>query len=166
MEPPRWHKQVTAAVRKIGRDLSAQERKDLCQEAYLALLKLDAKIEEVLDQDGVEAAERYVYTVAKNAALQSVRSERSRKQVSLSDPAVFAEAENQSNHKPALDTSELQSALSILMYNEKYIMQKLYGLGCEQLTESQLGEQLSRSRDSIHRQKVSILTKMRKHLSK
>jgi RNA polymerase sigma factor (sigma-70 family) len=184
----KYAKQVERAVLHYAVDYPEEDKEDLRQECFLAIITAGEKIK------GPGGA----YKTAKNTVVDWLAREKgSKKQnhrskvfnagkvggpgkktakddkpkiefVSASDPGVHRRVEESGTHQfdaaSWLDSQVAFEALERLPEEEKLVIKALFGIGCAPQTPSQLAKLLSKPRMWVYRRQESALQMLRKAL--
>jgi len=76
-----WKPQIEKAVATCGRRLPAEQREDLRQDCYLALIEKAGKVDAIVASQGRDSGGKYVYRIAMNRCITVLRKNRRRDEV-------------------------------------------------------------------------------------
>jgi len=152
-----WQEEVKRAVQKYARNAPPDKKQDLTQECYLKILE---------NQQAVAAARNpkwFVLRLCRNLLFDSGRSSTNqRREVSLSDPAVFAEANRpQTVGGFGVSTEDLDEAIKSLPHDQQYVLRCSFFLG---RTEKEIMRDLGKSQATVRRIRQAAFAKLRELL--
>lgn len=157
-----WEREVERVVKKWGKGRPAAFRKDMRQEAYLALLENQSKLEELVQRDPEEAG-RFAYIAARNRVVSFLREEQIRTHLSIEEHEVVQLLDKLETYDDVLPEMSvaIRSAVNRLPVLERLIIQLLFGLEGLQHTETECASHLGISRRLLSDHKRKALATLR-----
>lgn len=148
----RWDTQINKAIKIYGKPQFGQDKSDLKQNCYVALLKAENKIRKIRKDRGDDAAGGYVFVICRNELLGNIRANSKVKIVEYKE-----DFDQISEYNPVVE-----DALASLKPEEESIIRGIYYTG---LTAGQLAKATGTSRRWVQSRKTKILKKLKELLN-
>jgi RNA polymerase sigma factor (sigma-70 family) len=155
-----YDKIIRMVVWRYGK--TQEDREDYEQECRAALLEKQEKLKGVPET----YADKYVYTVCKNAILKYIAGSQNDKTVSLFDKDIRDEIEKNSQYPDGdrkIDSEIVVQFLDKLPPPYPEVLRRKFGIGTEE-TQAELGKRLGVNSDTIRRWETKGLELLKKRM--
>lgn len=159
MDPvSRWTEIIEKTVRKEARNFPPEQREDIKQDCWLAVVESQTNIEAFISEHGDVEARGYVMRICRNVVVDAVKKSGRQFETSPLDNDTAHTEDKKDSNPFGVSKAELIDALDHLTRDQRFVIDCVF---FRRMTEDQIGLDVKKSQQWVSKEKTAAILALR-----